>query len=146
PEERLDTDIEHRAEPGRLHLLDRAVVQDHRVVDDRVDASVRACESGRDVEVRVAHADVTLVREGLAARPFDLACGRAGVAAVDVDDGDGRAEAREVPREVGTEPAAGAGDQDVLVVESVSHRAARYVVVLRPGRREPRAGGHGDYS
>src|SRR5690606_9259864 len=134
PEQRFHADVEHRAEPFGLDLLDGAIVQDHRIVHDSVDSTGLGREIGRDVEIGLPRADIAFVRARRAAAALDLAGDLPRVRAVDVDDRDARAETCEMGREVRAETAAGAGDQDVFVVESVGHRTVRSVVEWRSAR------------
>ena len=121
PEERLDADVEHRAEPLGLDAFDRRVMQDHRVVDDCVDAPADARKIARNPLIGLAARDVARISERVAARLGDLGGRGAAALTVDVDDADRSAEACEMQGEVPPQAAARAGDQKMLVAEIVSH-------------------------
>src|SRR5690606_10455848 len=106
----------------------RPVVKTRRAPHDRAAPAAPAGETRGDAEVRLARADAALGRGRRAAGPLDIGGRGPGPGAVDVHDGDRRAEAREMPGKVSAEPPARAGDQNMLVVERVAHPAARNAI------------------
>ena len=102
-------------------------MQDHRVVDDCIDAPALACEVRGRGEEGIAIAGVAGIAEGVAARVRDRGDGCLDAVGIDVSDADRGAEPCERFREMPPEPASGPGDQKVPVGKVVLHRKGQTI-------------------